>query len=108
MNSFDYPMLALIGLGAIMALFLYALLVVAWRILHDEGRLRLHHMLRRHGIDPERAAGMQSYDTAVATRRCVACSDKEACDAWFASFSSGDIRKFCPNAGFVRRMAERN
>lgn len=106
MPSTEYPFVVLAALGAIMVFFLYALVATAWRMLNDEGRLRLHPMLRRHGVEPRRAEGTRSYEAALATRRCVACSAKERCDAWFASTAPRNIDTFCPNADFVRRMAK--
>jgi hypothetical protein len=41
----------------------------------------------------------------VAVRRCVVCPDKPACDAWLASGKKEGAAAFCPNAGFVQRIA---
>ena len=73
-----------------------------WRVLHDEGELRLERVLRRRGV----AAGALGYQAAVATRRCVACANKTECDAWLSSGAHGSIEKFCPNAGFIERVAK--
>ena len=100
----DYLIVAFAALAAITALFVYTLIVTARLMLQDEGRLRLQPMLRRHGVDPAHALESHPYEAALATRRCVACSDKPQCDTWLASPSSGAIEGFCPNAGFVRRM----
>jgi hypothetical protein len=102
----DYALIALLAAAALLALFLYALIAAARLLLRDEGRLRLHPMLQRHGVDPARAAELHPYEAALATRRCVACSEKEQCDAWLASPSRSDIERFCPNAAFARRMVE--
>jgi hypothetical protein len=84
----------------------YAMLASAWRVMHDDGELRLERMLKRHGsrLDVE-LVGLNTYQTAVAVRRCVACPDKPECDAWLASGRREGAAAFCPNAGFVQRIA---
>jgi hypothetical protein len=84
----------------------YAMLVSALRLLQDDGQLRLERMLKRHGATLDAAVGgLASYQTAVAVRRCVVCPDKPACDAWLASGKKEGAAAFCPNAGFVQRIA---
>lgn len=103
----DYLIVASLALAAVVALFLYALAIGTKLMLQDEGRLRLHAMLRRHGVDPARSVAIEPYGAALATRRCATCPEEKRCDAWLASPSGGDIEAFCPNAGFVHRMATR-
>jgi hypothetical protein len=74
-----------------LGIFLYAILALGWRELHDEARQRFNRMLRRHGA----ALGASGYEAAVATRRCVACANKEECEAWLRSGAHGSVEKFC-------------
>jgi hypothetical protein len=84
----------------------YAMLVSTFRLLQDDGELRLERMLKRHGASLDFAAGgFGSYQAAVAVRRCAVCPDKKACDAWLASGKKEGAAAFCPNAGFVQRIA---
>ena len=96
--------LVLIGALAVGGLFLYAVFAQSWRMLHDDGRLRLRRMLARNGVAMG-AAEASSYELALATRRCVACADKPRCDAWLASRRREGSEAFCPNAAFVARSA---
>jgi hypothetical protein len=93
---------ALIIIGAAV----YAMLVSAWHVLHDDGQLRLERMLKRHGASLDLAAGeFGSYHMAAAVRRCVACADKPACDAWLGAGKREGAAAFCPNAALVQRIA---
>lgn len=84
----------------------YAMLVSAWHVLHDDGELRLERMLKRHATSLDLAvSGFGSHQAATAVRRCVACADKPACDEWLASGRREGAAAFCPNAAFVRRIA---
>jgi hypothetical protein len=84
----------------------YAILVSAWRMMHDDGELRLERMLKRHGGRLDLAVGgLNTYQAALAVRRCVACPDKTECDAWLASGKRDGSPAFCPNTGFVQRIA---
>jgi hypothetical protein len=97
---------AVLGLGALLlAVFLYALLNSAWRMLHADGRLRLEQMLGRRGVQLAVAGEHAPYDAAVATRRCAHCAAKGACDTWLASGRRDGFEAFCPNADFVGRNA---
>lgn len=101
MSSFDASLAIIAALAVVLGVFLYAVLALGWRVLHDDARLRLDQMLRRHGA----ALGASGYQAAVATRRCVACANKAECDAWLRSGARGSIDKFCPNAAFIARVA---
>lgn len=101
MSSFNASFPAIAALALILGVVLYALLASAWRILHDDGRLRLERMLKRNGASLGAALGTSGYQAAIATRRCVACADKAECDAWLRSGGRGSIPKFCPNADFI-------
>jgi hypothetical protein len=98
-------LLAALLVGAIV----YAIFAESWRMLHHDGRLRLRRMLARHGASLNAAAtlGFATYETARATRRCVACASKAQCDAWLASRKRDGIEAFCPNAGFIAHSAHR-
>lgn len=105
MSTFNATFAAFAALALVMGIVLYALLASAWRVVHDDGRLRLEQMLRRHGAPPEKALGMGGYQAAIATRRCAFCADKAACDQWFASGAKRGVEAFCPNADFIGRAA---
>jgi hypothetical protein len=98
----DTTLFAFAALALIFAAILYAAFKSAWRILHADSRLRLRQMLRVQGADPQKVLEAGTYQVAQATRRCVACRDKDACDAWFAAGGPGSAERFCPNAEFVR------
>ena len=98
--------LVLIGSLALGGLFLYAVFAQSWRMLHDDGRLRLRRMLARNGIRMA-AAGASHYEMALATRRCVACAGKAQCDAWLAAHRREGFERFCPNAQLIARCTHR-
>jgi len=98
--------LVLIGALAIGGLLLYAVFAQSWRMLHNDGRLRLRRMLARNGIAMG-AADASSYEMALATRRCVACADKAQCDTWLAAHRREGFETFCPNANLIARCSHR-
>jgi len=98
--------LVLIGALAVGSLFLYAFFAQSWRILHNDGRLRLRRMLARNGVAMA-AVGASDDDMARATRRCLACADKAQCDAWMAAHKREGYEGFCPNADLIARCAHR-
>ena len=98
--------LVLVGALAVGGLFLYAVFVQSWRMLHDNGRLRLRRVLARNGVAMA-AAGASDYEMACATRRCVGCADKLQCDAWLATHRREGFEAFCPNADLIARCAQR-
>lgn len=93
-------------LGAlVVAAFGYGFVVSTRRVLRDDGNLRLSPMLHRYGVDLSSAS--DHYHAALATRRCIACSDKARCDAWLRSGKREGVESFCPNASFVQGAAAR-
>jgi hypothetical protein len=108
MNSFAEILLILTA-ALLVGAVLYAIFTESWRMLHDDGRLRLRRMLARHGATLNAAAtyGFAASETARATRRCVACADKARCDAWLASHRREGFEAFCPNADLIARSAHR-
>ena len=98
--------LLLIGALVVGGLILYAVFAQSWRMLHDDGRLRLRRMLARNGVTMA-AAGASDYEMAFATRRCVGCADKAQCDAWLAAHRREGFEAFCPNADLIARCAHR-
>ena len=105
MGEFESSYAVMAALMAVMGALVYALLASAWRVLHDDGHLRLEHMLRRQGADPAGAPGLDGYQAALATRRCVACAHKNECEALLKSSARGNVPEFCPNGDFIRRVA---
>jgi len=81
---------------------LYAVLAASFRIVRDDGRLRLVEMLRRQGTAPEEALHVGGYQAAVAVRRCMMCTHKAQCDEW--SGAKRVMEEFCPNADFIARV----
>ena len=98
--------LVLISALAVGSLFLYAIFAQSWRILHNDGRLRLRRMLARNGVAMA-TVGASDDDMARATRRCLACADKAQCDAWMAAHQREGYEGFCPNADLIARCAQR-
>jgi hypothetical protein len=70
-NGIVLGMAALLLLGVIG----YGVFVESRRMLHDDGRLRFRRMLVRNGVRPATVAN-EYYETARATRRCVACAER--------------------------------
>ena len=93
------------ALIAVMGIILYAVLAASWRVIHDDGRLRLAEMMRRQGATPEQALGVGGYQAAIAVRRCMMCAQKSKCDQWLPSGAKSGMEAFCPNAEFVARMS---
>jgi len=88
----------------LLGLFGYAMFAESQRMLRDDGRLRLRRMLARRRVHVAAdAAGI--YESARATRRCLACADTAQCDAWLASHQREGSEAFCPNAGFISHAA---
>jgi len=95
------------ALTVLIAAILYARLALAWRTAQDGGRLRLVHMLKRHGTAADQALGAGGQQAAIAMRRCMVCPGKRECDQWLASDEPSGIDAFCPNAEFIGRMSDR-
>lgn len=93
---------AFAGLLIVAGLILYGVLASIFRVVRDDGRLRLVEMLRRQGSTPERAFNVAGYQTAVAVRRCMICVHKAQCDEW--SGAKRGMEEFCPNADFIARV----
>lgn len=103
-NGYTLLAVSLIIIGTVV----YAMVASAWHVMHDDGELRLQHMLKRNHATLDLATGgFGSYQAAVAVRRCVACPDKAGCDAWLASSRAEGTPPFCPNADFVQRAARK-
>lgn len=101
------PMANIITLGTallLLGLFGVAMYLETRRMLRDGGRLRLPRMLARRGVHLA-AEAPGTYESARATRRCVACVDKAQCDAWLASHQREGSEAFCPNAAFIAHAA---
>ena len=91
----------LVLLGAIS---LYAALR-AWKSA-DDGPVLLGEMLGRQGKDAlHMAAASGAYDFASAVRRCANCAAAQHCRSWLDSGAREGYEDFCPNAGYVGRIA---
>ena len=104
MSIFASATTVLFALAILFAAILYARLALAWRIAHDNGRLRLVQVLARHGA-PDQALGGAALGAAVAMRRCMMCPQKKACDGWLSSGAPDRIEALCPNAEFIEQAA---
>ena len=62
---------ALAGLVIVIGLIVYAALAASFRIVRDDGRLRLVEMLRKQGTAPDEALSVGGYQAAIAVRRCM-------------------------------------
>jgi hypothetical protein len=72
-----------------------------------QGSPRLGRVLRRIGVDLVTAPNERALrEAATAVRRCLACGDQDACDAWLAG-GRGDSPPRCPNAAFLRSLSRR-
>jgi len=107
MSIFASVTTVLFALGILFAAILYARLALAWRVAHDNGRLRLAQVLSRHGA-PDQALDGAAFGAAVAMRRCMMCAQKSACDSWLASAHRSSVDGFCPNAEFIGRLASQS
>ena len=105
MSSFNGSLTAIGALATVLGLVLYVALASAYRMLQHDGELRLRQLLRRRGVRLEELAGRQVHQAALATRRCVACKNTDECDDWLRSGRRDGVSDFCPNAGFIERMA---
>jgi uncharacterized protein DUF6455 len=105
MSTLGVNVAVLAALMAVMGIILYAVLAAGWRVIHDDGRLRLAEMLRRQGAAPEQALGVGGYQAAIAVRRCMTCAQKSECNQWLSSGAKRGMEDFCPNAEFVARMS---
>ena len=102
MSTFGVASAGLAGLLVVMGLILYAVLAATFRVVRDDGRLRLVEILRRQGT-AEDALDAGGYQAAVAVRRCMMCARKAQCDEW--SDAKRGMEAFCPNAEFIARVA---
>lgn len=102
MSTFGVASAALAGLLVVMGLILYAALAATFRVVRDDGRLRLAEILRQRGT-AEDALDIGGYQAAVAVRRCMLCGHKAQCDEW--SVARRGMEAFCPNAEFIARVA---
>lgn len=96
---------ALAGLVIVMGLIVYGVLAASFRIVRDDGRLRLAEMLRRQGTAPDEALNVGGYQAAIAVRRCMMCAHKAQCDEW--SDGKRGMESFCPNAEFIAQVTAR-
>ena len=103
MSTFEGAFAITAALAVVVGIFLYAVLALGWRALHEQARLRLGRVLTRHGA----SLALSGHQGAVATRRCVACGNKAECGDWLRSGARGGIDKFCPNAAFITRVSRR-
>ena len=101
MSTIGVNAAALAGLVIVIGLIAYAVLAASFRLVRDDGRLRLAEMLRRQGTAPEQALDA-GYQAAIAVRRFMMCAHKVQCDEW--SGAKRGMESFCPNADFIARV----
>ena len=90
--------------GLAMAVFLSGLIWAGWSLSKpfalSARPFRLGRVMRRLGIDSRRMR------EGPASRTCLACPDKAACDAWLANENPEfEPPAFCPNMGYLRVVA---
>jgi hypothetical protein len=79
--------------------------LLAWEAA-DDGPVLLGEMLGRQGDDTLRlATASGAYDFARAVRSCATCHATAQCRAWLDSGAREGYEAFCPNAGYVGRIA---
>ena len=88
--------------GLAIAAFLSGLIWAGWALSKpfalSARPFRLGRMMQRLGIDRRRLR------EGSASRTCLTCPDKNACDAWLANDNPGfEPPIFCPNKGYLRR-----
>jgi len=93
------------GLALLVLFTIGYMVAIVYRRMLDDGKLRLVDMLHRQGLNLARAPGPQggAYQPAAAIRRCAACADKAACDAWLNSDRRG-VPEYCPNAEYIEAL----
>lgn len=96
---------ALAALVIVLGLIVYAALAASFRVVRDDGRLRLAEMLRRQGTPEDEALNVGGYQAAIAVRRCMMCAHKVQCDEWLGA--QHGMESFCPNADFIARVTAR-
>ena len=104
MSTFAVTSAALAGLFIVMGLILYGVLAATFRVMRDDGQLRLAEVLRRRGT-AEEALNVGGYQAAIAVRRCMMCAHKAQCDEW--SGAKRGMESFCPNADFIAQVTGR-
>lgn len=68
----------------------------------EDDRVRLPEMMALRGArEPIIYTDAVARDAARATRRCMRCSAKQACDAYLAAGDASAYRGFCPNAPYI-------
>lgn len=93
--------------GLATAVFLSGLIWAGWSLSKPVALsarpFRLARVMQRLGID---SRGLRE---GPASRTCLACPDKAACDAWLANDNPEfEPPAFCPNVGYLRVVASGN
>ncbi len=102
----EFDLLTIIR-GLAIAVFLSGLIWAGWNLSKpfalSAHPFRLGGVMRRLGIDSRRLR------ECPASRTCLACPDKAACDAWLANDNPGfEPPAFCPNTGYLRVVASKS
>jgi hypothetical protein len=86
-------------------LAVYASFVV-WQASASDNPVLLGEMLGRQGADTLRlAVASGGHDFARAVRQCGSCGEMAQCRSWLESGRREGYEAFCPNAGYVERVA---
>lgn len=98
-----------IAVASVVFLFAFAVYAAAnsaMRIVRDRGPLRLYRFARAQGLEfPGAESEAQMRAGALAARRCANCAVQERCDACLAKGDYAGLRRICPNAAFLDRLA---
>lgn len=89
-------LLLLLGAGA-----LWATGIIARRMWHDSGRLRLAEVLRAKGLGLQPEGEAEMLKAAHAVRRCAGCAAHERCDTLIAAADWKGLRAICPNTSYI-------
>jgi N-acyl-L-homoserine lactone synthetase len=71
-----------------------------------QGSPRFGRVLQRLGVDLAAVKDERTLrEAAISVRRCLACRDQEACDAWLADGERNGYPPRCPNEAFLRSLS---
>jgi hypothetical protein len=97
--------MAVVAPIVIISVLAIAASLMAWDSL-DERPVLIGEMLDRQGSDAmHMALASGGADFARAVRRCVGCAEAARCRSWLDAGRREGYDAFCPNAGYVERIA---
>jgi uncharacterized protein DUF6455 len=106
-------MSTLVSVGAVavfvvIAALLWPAMYAVWsRAITDSNELGLWRLLRQRGVTRKETAGAEP-DLSRAVYRCIACQESPRCDKLLDAGRAAEVVAFCPNRGYLARIAERH